>query len=325
MRSRLSRRTRRLVAVAAVLFAVGAVPAWAAFVTATTNEGNVVSAAPDFVAPTSSAAAAAKTPGYDEGYVRQGGTYHIYANVGDTGNPASGVSSVTVDASTISAGQGSVPLAAGSFSSGGQTYNRRSAALTADAVKAAGTYSLPGRMTDGAGNTRALNLSVIVDNTPPTAQDIQIVDGGGTVSRPQAGDVATFTFSEPVDPQSVLAGWNGSATDVTVRMVNNSTSDLLTVHDSANTTQLPLGTVRLNRTDYVGGDRTFGAPATTRSRMTRSGNTITVTLGTPSGTTTTAAGTAAMTWTPLGSGYDRAGNPFSTLAATESGTLDRDF
>ena len=41
-------------------------------------------------------AVVAKTPGYDDSYVKQGGSYYVYANVAaDTGNPASGIATVT--------------------------------------------------------------------------------------------------------------------------------------------------------------------------------------------------------------------------------------
>ena len=78
----------------------------------------------------------------------------MYAAVTDTGNPASGVSTVTANESTVTTGQTAVALAAGSFSVGGTSYTHRTAAQTANAVLAAGskTYSLT--MADAAGKQR---------------------------------------------------------------------------------------------------------------------------------------------------------------------------
>ena len=39
----------------------------------------------------------------------------------------------------------------------------------------------------------------------------------------------------------------------------------------------------------------------------------------------TAAGTGTAVWTPVATPYDRAANPMSTAAATESGAADREF
>ena len=59
--------------------------------------------------------------------------------------------------------------------------------------------------------------------------------------------------------------------------------------------------------------------------MVQSGNAITITLGTASAATTTAASTGSMIWTPSASAYDRAGNAGTTTARTETGTADREF
>ena len=59
--------------------------------------------------------------------------------------------------------------------------------------------------------------------------------------------------------------------------------------------------------------------------MTRSGNSITVVLGTQSGAGTTAATNGTMGWTPSSSAYDRAGNASTTAAASETGAADREF
>ena len=60
----------------------------------------------------------------------------------------------------------------------------------------------------------------MIDNTVPTATDIQAVNGTGTAKTIDAGDVVTFSYSEAMAPASILTGWTGTATTVTVR-VNN--------------------------------------------------------------------------------------------------------
>jgi len=324
------RRTRLTVAVAviatATVTAIGMGGTLAAFSGQSDNSGNGVTAVADFRAPRVDAATIAKAAGYDPGYVKQAGSYYVYASVSDAGNPASGVTSVTANVSSLTSGQTSVPLSAGSFAVGGVTYNRRSAALTAANPLAAGPYTYSIATTDGAGNPGSqAGLGVTVDNTATTAADVQTGNGGAAVGRAEAGDTITYTFSEPIDPESILTGWTGAATDVVVRINDGATAtDKLVIYNSANSTQLRLGSVDLAQTGYVAASRTFGATGT-KSRMVRSGNAVTVTLGTASGAVTDAPSTSAMLWTPSASAYDRAGNAMSTATRTETGAADKEF
>lgn len=299
--------------------------ACAAYSGTTSNPTSTITAAPDWTAPTSSASTIARSAGCTPttpGYIKQGGTYYVYAAVTDTGNPASGVSTVTANESTITTGQTAVALAAGSFSVGGTSYTHRTAAQTANAVLAAGskTYSLA--MADVAGNNGSqTGLNVTVDNTAPTASDNQATNKvGGTAGRPEAGDLVALTFSEPIEPCSVFAGWDGTSTSVTVRLTNSGNNDPLTVWNAANTTQLNLGSIAMGA-NYVSASATF-SPST----MVASGNTVTVTLGTmTAGTAVTTAANRASVWTPSASAYDRAQNAMSTATNTESGTSDPNF
>jgi hypothetical protein len=56
-----------------------------------------------------------------------------------------------------------------------------------------------------------------------------------------------------------------------------------------------------------------------------SGSTITITLGTASGGTTTAGGTGTMAWTPSTAPTDLAGNACTVTIANESGAADAEF
>jgi hypothetical protein len=168
-------------------------------------------------------------------------------------------------------------------------------------------------------------LTVSVDNTVPSASDVQTTNGGSIVGRAQIGDTITYTFSESMDPTSFLAGWTGASTNVVVRLNNGGAiNDTVAVYDSTNASQLPLGSVDLGRTDYTSSNRTFGASGTP-STMVMSGATITITLGTQSGAAATAGGTGTMIWTPSTTPTDRAGTACSASAPSESGAADKEF
>jgi hypothetical protein len=297
---------------------------WGNFTATAADAGNSITAAADFRAPTASASAIGKTAGGIAGSIKKAGTYYVYANVSDTGNPASGVSKVTANVSTITSGSTAVALSSGSFSAGGVTYNYRSAALTAGSSLAAGNYSYSLTLTDVAGNSATQSgFSVTVNNTAPSGTDVQTTNGGSIAGRADAGDKITFTFGSEIEPISILAGWSGASTNVVVRL-NNATNDTVTIFNSTNATQLPLGSISLGRSDYATANITFGATGTA-STMVMSGNTITITLGTQSAAATTAAATGTMSWTPSATATDAAGNAVSTTAVTESGAADKEF
>lgn len=300
---------------------------WGNFTATTPNAGNSITAAADFRAPTASASVVGKTAGGITGQIKKGGTYYVYANASDTGNPASGVSAVTANVNSITSGSTAVALSAGSFSANGVSYGYRSAALTAGTSLAAGTYSYWLTLTDAAGNSATQSgFSVTVDNTTPTGTDVQTTNGGATAGLAEAGDKITFSFSEAIDPNSILSGWSSGTANVVVHLNNGtgSNNDNVTVYNSANSTQLSLGTVNLGRADYTSANITYGASGTASS-MVMSGNTITITLGTQSAAATTAGATGTMSWTPSASATDAAGNAVSTTAVTESGAADREF
>jgi hypothetical protein len=233
------------------------------------------------------------------------------------------VASVTANVSSISLGQTAVALSSGSWTAGGQTYNYRSALLTADAVLPEGARSYSISSADSAANGGTDSGSVTIDNTAPRASDVQTANGGATPGKAELNDSITLTFSEPVEPLSILAGWDGSPTDAVVQIANSGTNDVLTVRDSANAAQLPLGSVALGG-NYVTATRTFGATGT-KSRMAMSGSSITVTLGTASGATPTAAAAGVMSWTPSSIPFDAAGVYMLTTSASETGAADLEF
>jgi hypothetical protein len=141
----------------------------------------------------------------------------------------------------------------------------------------------------------------------PVAMDVQTQNGGSKAGRPESGDSITFTFAGAVDPTSVLAGWNGGATLVTVHFQDNAKNDVLTVRNAGTGAMLfPLGFVSL------GGDYSHTADFRF-SVMTASGNTVKVVFGTVNGLVKENPQCAAMVWSP----------PTNTI--TESGPLDKEF
>ena len=183
-----------------------------------------------------------------------------------------------------------------------------------------GFYDFRALATDNAGNNTAstLQTNIRIDNTVPTAADIQTVNSG-IAGRPTTGDQVIYTFSEAMQPATILTGFTGASINVTVRLNNVGGGDQLLVYNAANTTATNLGTMRTGNAGYVTVNRTFTAT------MVMTGNTIIVTLGTPSGATNTVAANATLSWTPLATMLDLAGNAMSTTPRNETGAADWNF
>ena len=156
------------------------------------------------------------------------------------------------------------------------------------------------RATDGPGNVSTpVTRTFSIDRTGPSAVDVAAINRGSIVRRIETGDQLILTFSEPIAPGSLITGWDGTGTqNITIRQANN-TNDLLTFYNSANTTRLPLGSVQMKRNDYVIAAVVWGASGT-RSTITMSGSTLTLTFGSPNTplNVTTAAAAANMVWLP---------------------------
>jgi hypothetical protein len=248
------------------------------------------------------------------------------ATLADPGSPLRGT--VALSATGADGGSGLASLAIQRAPAGGSTWTTICTTATSPAgcswattAVLDGAYDLRALATDVAGNTTASVVAGrVVDNTPPVGANVQATNGsGGTAGRPEAGDVITYTFSEPLKPSSVLAGWTGTATTVTVRLTNG-TPDSFSVRNAANTAPLPLGSFSTGK-NYAPTTRNF-----TGSTMVMSAGTITVTLGAATGGVSTTSGTSTLTWViPAGTVTDLAGNPLSAGTITESGAADLDF
>lgn len=324
------RRSLALVLVLVTGIAIGSFVSetMAAFSATTQNSGNSFTSDSDWTPPSVSATAVGKTAGGITGYIKASGTYYVYAQVVDGGNPASGIATVTANTSSFDSGVTAAALTAGSYTANGVSYNYRSASLTADAVGLVHTNSYAYTITstdNGGRNQTQSGYTVTADTVVPAGTDIQTQNkAGGNNGLAELGDKVVYTFTEQIEPVSVLSTWDGTSTNVVLNLVQNGNNDFVQIWNAANTSQLPLGQIE-TQGNYVDATVTFGASGTA-STMEQSGGVITITLGTPSSTADlNDNGNDTQLWTPAAGATDLAGNACSISVVTELGVNDPDF
>jgi hypothetical protein len=316
-------RRRRLVVPVAIGLVLGLSGGALAAFSATTADGiDRFVAAADWEPPHVTRTVVAKTVGFLAGSIRQGGQFYVYAQIDDGGNPPAGVGTVTVNVSAFSTGGAAVAMVAGAFSQQGVPYNYRSAARTAITPMANGTRTYSFTMADlavPAHSQSQTGFPVIIDNTGPAPVNMTSANrAGGTVGRAEQGDSIAYTWNEAIDAESLLPGWDGgSPTTVIVRIRNNGNNDRLRVRGPAG--NLNFGLVLLQQ-NYVPGTQDF-----TDSTITMLGNTVTIVLGPPNGTTNLVTVATPTTWQASAGAYDAAGNACSNATITGSGSPRIDF
>jgi len=293
-----------LVALAACVLAIGFS---AASFTDSKQNPQTVTAIADWTAPSAEASVIAPTSGGTPGYLKSAKpTYYVYAKVSDSGNPASGIASVKANVNNLTSGQTAVTLTAGSYSVGGVSYNYRSASLTAGTLSAGSkAYSLA--LADKAENTSSAEFSVTVLGSFAASSFATANVSGGNEGKPEKGDTAVFTYNSAPLPSSIVSGWSGaSPVSVTATITQSLSSDTLSVSSAA------LGTVEL-KGNYVSKTVNF-----TSSTLSLEGNSIVLTLGTPSasGDIEDDNGSRAPIWKPSSSAKDLAENACSTASVT---------
>jgi hypothetical protein len=199
-----------------------------------------------------------------------------------------------------------------------------------------GLYDFRAILTDKTGvqKTSAVLSSRSIDNRPVRGIDVQTANGTGTAGRLDSGDTISFTYSTRMNPASLSAGWDGSATAVTLRvrdgaLIGATSGDALDILRSG--AAVNLGSVDL-RGDYVKTKKTSQWNATmTATTVTVNGLPVTVVqvvVGTLStgGALRTVATTAGanMIWTPSSLATDLGGTTSSIAPVTETGGLDRE-
>ncbi|RNL78511.1 Ig-like domain-containing protein [Nocardioides marmorisolisilvae] len=201
-----------------------------------------------------------------------------------------------------------------------------------------GLYDFRATLVDGAGKTTVSTTMAArrIDNTPLKAYDVQATNGGAKVGRLDAGDKLTFTFTDQVNLASIMTGWTGTSTAVSLRLRDGNavTSGLGGSNDTVDvlsgSTVLNLGSVNL-KGNFIKNNKTavFAATmvASTATVNGTSATVVTVTVGamTSGGSLRTATSSQASIWTPSVSALDTNGRPCSAAPATELGTNDKDF
>ena len=154
-------------------------------------------------------------------------------------------------------------------------------------TKTNGDYDLRAVMTLANGATVMSNPTTV--HVVNLAAVSVATSNGGTANVLDANDKLIFTYSARVDPASILPGWNGASTAVTLNF-SDGTPDSIAVNGSG------LGLVTFTQ-DYVK-NQSFSMPGT--MTLDSTGKVVTVTLGdVPNGRTNVASGGASsMTWTP---------------------------
>ncbi|HEX8086109.1 MAG TPA: hypothetical protein VF529_17580 [Solirubrobacteraceae bacterium] len=192
-----------------------------------------------------------------------------------------------------------------------------------------GLYDLRAYATDAALNagTSTPWTNVRIDNFAPSAADVQTANGGATAGVIEAGDSITLTYSEEIDPSSIIAGWDGTGTqNIYVTGTHHNQGDrLMFLSSTSPFPALPLATspgVDLNADFFANNSPAWAAT------LTRSGASFTVTFGAlvqGGPVNTAAAAAAAMDWFPSSGAKDFLAKPSSTTTRAETGTSDRDF
>jgi hypothetical protein len=174
--------------------------------------------------------------------------------------------------------------------------------------------------------TTSPDLTVIIDNTRPNGTDVQAANGG-TLGRIDAGDTLTFTWSEPMAPASILAGWGGGAQPIRVRVnqIGGVNDDTLELYDAAGTTRLNV--ISATQALRLYADYVATGPLWLNATMTMTGNSVVITVGTvisgSNATNETTAGT--MQWVTNTAATDVVGNIVNAATITEAGGADREF
>ena len=185
--------------------------------TAATSNASTLSSAADWTAPTITRAVIERTDtDKGAGYIKQAQAYYVYAYVTDSGNPASGVSTVTANVGNVTAGQTAVSLSSGSWTINGLAYNYRSGSKTADNPLAEGATSYSVTATDGASNsTTNSSLSVTVDNTAPAISRSVIQDTGGGGAGTILQGASYYVYAQVDDSSSGIDTVSADVSSVT--------------------------------------------------------------------------------------------------------------
>jgi hypothetical protein len=196
--------------------------------------------------------------------------------------------------------------------------------VTWNSQPADGSYKVVANALDVAGNAKLSNVvTTTVDNTAPTAVDVQATAGASGANTIGSGDVLKLTFSEVMNPATIKAGWDGTSISVSslVRIANGTTDFL------AFATGIELGTVDLGSANWAktGNGNEYSLNGTMVMTTVNGQSVVTITLSSSDTKAETVTGNTTLTWTPSSTAADAAGNPAATTQVIESGNADVDF
>lgn len=201
-----------------------------------------------------------------------------------------------------------------------------------------GLYELRAILTDAAGvtTTSAVVTGRQVDNSPLRGLDVQGANGG-TLGRIDAGDTLELTYSDRIDLSTVVAGWNGSARSVLIRVrdgalvggaTRDDTVDVFIGNNINNAVQARVGAINL-RGDYIknGKQGTLDGTLSARTAEVDGAEVTVLTIRfdqTPHhNLARTFTGTATMVWTPSPGVRGIDGQTASTAQVLQTGGATR--
>jgi hypothetical protein len=182
-----------------------------------------------------------------------------------------------------------------------------SVSITLPAGVAAGSHAIYAVGSGAAGDTAS--VTVAVDATPPTPTALVTTNGGSTVGLAEAGDSISVTFSQALRSSSLCSGWADDGTaksitsGVTVTIENKggagNNDSLLVTAAGCETGGVRFGAIDLGAKGYIkNGTGTFGAAGTSSTiGWNPATATLTITLGTASGSFGTVSSSTAL-YTP---------------------------
>jgi hypothetical protein len=193
---------------------------------------------------------------------------------------------------------------------------------TATTATPDGQYDVQAVAADAAGNTTTASntpfAGLTIENTKPAAQSIATSNvSGGTRGKIDQGDTVTFTYTQAMDPGSIMAGWTGASTPVQIHVAyNKNRANQLTIWTAGGSAQLglanPLG---------LGGNYVGSGGAILNGTITQNGASVTVTIGALlSGSLSANAVTkGTLTWIPSSSATNLAGVKCTTTGVSATG------
>lgn len=144
--------------------APGARSSLALLTSRTSIVSNTFSTRPDWVPPSMTNPIVAMTSvAASAGILWPGATFYTYATVADAGSPASGVASVNANLSAVVQGATATPLVAGTYAFGNESFNYRSAPMTAGWGLPNGPFNWSMTAADVAGNATTVTLAATVN------------------------------------------------------------------------------------------------------------------------------------------------------------------